>query len=522
MLQRLLDTILPGRREAREVATLRHQLEKRALETQLSFYDNLVDPREPYFDDPGFAPRLGYDGLPGAGQDDRKRGDSLPVYTDETQLKVIRDRGRRLAAENEFGINAVTNRTAFTVGTGFSYRVVRKGAKHAVPTVPKPEDNLVRAAQDYIDEFIARTAWGEREQEAWERCDNDGEAPVRFFPLLGGRVDVRFVAPEHITDTTGRPNHSYGVVTDPRDTETIWGYSVIEDSVTRQTEFVEEEDILHIKLNTRSTCKRGLPTLYPVRKNLERAERLLRNMSVLAATQSNFAMIRKHKRMKAGVIDGFRQAQADAQTTSLFGQTKYVKQYGPGTIIDTGEDTEYEFPAMQIDAGSMVAVLQADLRAVASRLVLAEYMLTGDASNGNYSSLEMAESPPTKNFLRLQAFAGRRFGQGGYTRGPKCGVMWRVLQHGVRAGRLEPETLTELEIQAEGPSLVTRDTLKETQRNKVLSDAGLLSDATWSQREELDREQELGLGAQRRATPPPTVPGMPPVADPAQASPAAA
>ena len=47
--------------------------------------------------------------------------------------------------------------------------------------------------------------------------------------------------------------------------------------------------------------------------------------------------------------------------------------------------TEYEFPAAGIDAGRYVTVLQAELRAIASRLVMPEFMLTSDASNANYS-----------------------------------------------------------------------------------------------------------------------------------------
>jgi hypothetical protein len=42
---------------------------------------------------------------------------------------------------------------------------------------------------------------------------------------------------------------------------------------------------------------------------------------------------------------------------------------------------------------SFVAVLHAELRAIASRLVMPEFMLTSDASNGNYASTMVAEGP---------------------------------------------------------------------------------------------------------------------------------
>ena len=49
----------------------------------------------------------------------------------------------------------------------------------------------------------------------------------------------------------------------------------------------------------------------------------------------------------------------------------YLRRYGPGTILDVLGDTDYQFPASGLDAGRYVAVLQAELRAIASRLVMA-------------------------------------------------------------------------------------------------------------------------------------------------------
>jgi hypothetical protein len=62
----------------------------------------------------------------------------------------------------------------------------------------------------------------------------------------------------------------------------------------------------------------------------------------------------------------------------------------PGTILDVLGDTDYQFPASGLDAGRYVTVLQAELRAIASRLVMPEFMLTSDASNANYSSTMVA------------------------------------------------------------------------------------------------------------------------------------
>ena len=74
----------------------------------------------------------------------------------------------------------------------------------------------------------------------------------------------------------------------------------------------------------------------------------------------------------------------------------------PGTILDALADTDYQFPASGLDAGRYVTVLQAELRAIASRLVMPEFMLTSDASNANYTSTMVAEGPAMKMFDRMQ------------------------------------------------------------------------------------------------------------------------
>ncbi len=319
---------------------------------------------------------------------------------------------------------------------------------------------------------------------------------------------MRFIEPEHVRDLSG---HGFGIHSEPGDVENVVSYSVISDPDSQHPDLVEAADVVHIKMNTDSGAKRGLPTLYPVRKNLERADKLLRNMSTLAQIQSTFAAIRQHKQVSASAIDTFRCAQADVQTTNPFtGQDSFTKQFPPGSIIDTNDQSNWIFPSVGVNAGGLVQILQAELRACAARLVMPEYMLTVDASNANFASTLVAEAPSTKNFERLQAFFARRFGDGGYIKGRLCGLLWRVIERAVRAGRLPQEVLEEIEIQAEGPSLIARDKSSETQRAGVLNEKGILSKATWSKWEGVDREQERKqIEAERAEEPQQPIPGNP-------------
>src|SRR4029077_20761862 len=115
-------------------------------------------------------------------------------------------------------------------------------------------------------------------------------------------------------------------------------------------------------------------------------------------------LIRKHRQGTASGVQQFVANQADAMLNSpTRNRANTFRRYGPGTILDANAGIEYDFPAAGIDAANFVTVLQAELRAVASRLVMPEFMLTSDASNANYSSTMVAEGPALRMFARLQA-----------------------------------------------------------------------------------------------------------------------
>ncbi len=139
------------------------------------------------------------------------------------------------------------------------------------------------------------------------------------------------------------------------------------------------------------------------------------------------------------------------------------------------------FRRLGSDAANYVAVLQAELRAIASRLVMPEFMLSSDASSSNYASTMVAEKPGDSHVRPFASRADQR---------RSASQMWRVLSDAVATGRLPSEALTDVEIQATGPSLEVRDPLKEAETYRIEFESGILSPQTWSQRSGLDYDQE--------------------------------
>jgi capsid protein len=460
--------------------SISEQLERRLSEAWQSLWDTFVDPRESYWDDGSEWVAVGgnFGGGPSA---------KVP-FANEPQLREIRDQCRSLAAGNEFAINGHENRISYLVGSGHTYRATAKKGRVVAA-------ELWQEAQGVLDEFIACNQWHRRQQEIVRRIDRDGEVFLRFFTADDGQTRVRFVEPDQVATPTARASDSaasFGIQTEPDDVETPLGYYI--DGIA-----VDAADVQHRKANVDHNVKRGLPLFYPVRKNLRRAEKLLRNMSVVAEIQSAIALIRKHRGATRTGVQQFVAAQSDASLTSASsGQTTHFRRFGPGTILDSHGGIEYDFPASGLDAANYVTVLQAELRAIASRLVMPEFMLTSDASNANFASTMAAEGPALRMFARLQADLTRDDLQ----------VMWRVLRAAVAGGRLPAEACDAIEIQVGPPTLEVRDPLKEAEAFRIEFESGILSPQTWSQRRGLDYDQEqanwqqyAALGIAQRALP---------------------
>jgi capsid protein len=436
--------------------------ERELIENCDTLWDSLVDPREAFLDDDGvWWNRIS---APGGGSER-----SLSLDIDEDCLAEIRTQCRRLAATNEFAINGIENRISYLVGTGHLYQITSRKGQMA-------DSQLVAEVQDVIDEFVETNSWHARQQEIVRRLDRDGEAFLRFFADVEGMTRVRFIEPDQIASPSasqGSGPASFGILTDADDVESVLGYYV-------DGRLVDGEEIQHRKANVDFNVKRGLPLYFPVRKNLRRTERLLRNMSALAEIQSAIALIRKHRGAARSGVEPFAADFAACGNGAATGRTRRVAEYGPGTILDAPAGLEYDFPAAAVNAGAFVSVLQAELRAIAARLVMPEFMFTSDASNANYSSTLVAEGPAVKMFERLQSTL----------RQDDLAVLWRVIRNAASAGRLPRDACRCMEIQVTLPSLHVRDQLKECQVDETAFDKGLLSPQTWSRKLGLDYDQE--------------------------------
>jgi capsid protein len=456
----------------------------KAIREAFDITTNYVDPYEDRFD-----PSTGelWLSIGAGGKDANERIGTPQTWSD---LKVIREKCRTLAATNEFAINGHENRISYIVGSGHTYDVKWKEGEESEDA----KDDALESVKAVVEEFVRLNHWHRRQQEIVRRKDRDGECFLRLFLAADGTTRVRFVEPVQVQTPEAKvcdDAHTFGIQTDPNDVETVLGYWI-------DGTLIDAAEIQHRKANVDANVKRGVPLFWPVVPNLCRAEKLLRNMSVVAEIQSAIAMIRKHGAAGKSGLEQFVSGQATKTVTnSTTGTTDYFKRYPPGTILDALGSTEYEFPSAKTRADSYVGVLQAELRAIASRLVMPEFMLSSDASNANYSSTMVAEGLAVKMFERLQWDLIEE----------DLELLDTVLRHAESAGKIPSGLLDRISLMASPPNVQTRDRLKDAQADAILVDKGAMSSETMAERHDLVWEVEKErLGQQPRLADPNTTP----------------
>ena len=445
---------------------------------------------------------------------DRTDGRFLPIYQTEFDLAVIRAMGRTLAQVAPALVGAVRTMCNYTIGAGFTFTASRDDTADLPTTRATP---LVDAVQREINTLLDDTDFvGAFDREIHNSCIEDGEVFLHLKPDRCGGVKISRCEPDQVrqpaasreledwvSDTFGIAcdafvsSWSFGIHTRADEPDVALGYHVVTDESGINWEYIPASRMVHIKRNVPRNAKRGLSDFYPIEADSTRGEKLRRNMAEGAAVQSAIAYVRQHVpgAMRTGVEQmlGENRIGTSPQQLPMGGsRSRSVVQYRPGTVVDLSAGLEYKPGPMGSDrANDFMVVAQYVQRMQAVRWSMPEYMFTGDASNANYSSTLVAESPFVKSCEAEQRFYARHF----------VSLLWKALHIRWEMGAFDQFGLTweelekTIEIKAECPAVATRDELANVQRQEILIRLGLLSRKTAASQNGLDYEAELALGA---------------------------
>ena len=445
-----------------------HKERMAGFKLQESIYNcmsNIVDPCEDLID-PESGERWQ---LCGSGSDsDKQNGMGERWYTN------MRGIGRTLVLHNPWAQNIQDNRVSYIVGSGHRYDITPNDPKDASSV--KASDEMTMA----FDTFREDNEWGARQQNNQERLDRDGVVFTRITKK-NGTISLRYIEPEHIKTPEAYSNDKnvrYGIRYSPTDAGTVEGYYVYTSEKTY--ELVDADEIQQRNRGVDLNDPLGISLYYSIAKNLTRAEKLLRNKSVLIELQTAIGMIRKHGG-NSSEIERWSKSNATANVTnSATGTTHNIKRYAPGTTLDASKDTEYEFPAQGLNVANYDGVSQEELRAAASRVIMPEYMVTADASNSAYASTLVAEGPAVKNFEKQQAQM----------------MAWdmklfdMLFQFKVDEGVLSEDDKELVNFAITPPRTQVRDRKADTEADEILVQNQAMSIQTMSERANLDPEEE--------------------------------
>lgn len=392
-------------------------------------------------------------------------------FRDEQQLTAARDYCRWLARKNPYAINLLENIVSYVVGEGHKVTIAGETDEEIEPT-------LLAQAQDAFDEWEEANDWCKRQQEIALRMDRDGEVFLRKFEV-DGVLHVRFVEPYRIQQPKDNDRATFGIECEPDDVETPKYYYISSLSDIGQSERVPAEEIQHRKANVDCNVKRGVPTLYAIGKELDLVAKLQENMGAIATIQTSIAAIRYHAGATKAGLENMRAANADYTRQNVVGRTEYSQEKRKARYIDVADTTKYEFPPSP-DVTGWIEGASFNLRSIAARVQMPEFMLTSDASNSNYASTMVAEGPAVRMFQRRQAAM------------KECDeeLIWEAMEKLAEAGRFPLELLGRIDIQIEAPTVVVRDEKAEADTNKVYKDMGILSPQTITASIGYDYEQE--------------------------------
>lgn len=427
---------------------------------------------------------------------DREDGKYFPYYEREVDLAIMRATSRELEAYFPRVLSVLEMLGDYVFGEGFTYTVQAK------PKVNAPEDLIVRA-QTVIDEFNDHNDWtGVGDLENDRRARGDGESIIVLEENPSGPPDLEFVEPDYLTEPVrkvelsdslqvkGRHSWSFGVLTKHRKSRPI-AYHFVFDGVGRDWDVKDANHVVHTKRNVIRSAKRGVSDYFTNRKDIENEEKLRENTGVGAAVQAAIAFIRQHRQgttpegissyLSGIATNSFSHTGRDGST-----QTRQVEQLRPGTVKDIPEGMEYQAgPLGTLRSPVFVEVAQFLLRALAGRWAFPEYMISGDASNANFSSTLVSESPFVKARERDQRFYKKH----------DSTMLWKVLRIAWAQGRLTDrwnwrDVVGMLEINIHAPEAASRDKLKIAQTNAVEFQNGILSRRTWATESGRDFDEE--------------------------------
>lgn len=314
--------------------------------------------------------------------------------------------------------------THYVMGKGIIY--------HAEDENPAVQEELDKFWTDPLNHMELR------QKEMIIRTFRDGETFIRYYKRIDGTTVIRFVEPTEMAKINKNKD----------DREIVESYTrqwIPVGETTVREETIPASDITHIKLGADFDMDRGRPLLEPIIKRLIELEQFIEGRIRRNRIGSSYILekIIHGKGATAEAVSSVKDGMTDA-TKDTGISTAPKKMPKLGSVSVHGENIEYKWTNPEIKADDCTADARLIKLSICAGLNLPEYLLS-DASNANYASTFVAESPFVRMCEDLQDTFEEYFKQ----------ILQKVIQNLIASGKI-PAISTQTVIKEKGKSLLQK------------------------------------------------------------------
>lgn len=253
---------------------------------------------------------------------------------------------------------------------------------------------------------------GIRQFEIVKRWARDGEVFLRFFTENEAKLKtpftiVRFLDPIDLRRGTNEKNAdtdktSQGIVFDPNDAEKPLKYYFRKRNNPAEEDVVDAKEVLHIKFPVADMDQpRGESSMQAVMDLFTHYKQWLKNRIILNKLRTAIFAVRKIDIQSGAQVSTLAQQIPTSARSS--GGTVKKQNIHPGTLYTPPPGVDIEMRSANINASDVKEDGRNIKLEMCAGTRLPEFMY-GDASNANYSSTMMAESPFVKHIHFFQSY----------------------------------------------------------------------------------------------------------------------